>query len=259
MSYWIDTHAHLAEKEFEDDILEVIKRAKALNIHKILLIGVGLEGAKKALDLASTDLIFDVAVGFHPEEVMNIQEEDWDVMERYMEDPRVVAIGEIGLDFYWDKDPEHHLKQEELFIRQIELANTLHKPILVHSRDAIQKTYDVMKAVPTHKKGILHCYSGSLEMAREFVKLGYHISLAGPVTFKNAHTPKEVAMGIDLNHLHIETDSPYLSPHPLRGMRNESAHLIETAAVVAALKGITLEALQTALYENYENLFSVKL
>lgn len=255
MAHWIDTHAHLAEKEFEEDILEVIQRAKDLNILTILLIGVGLEGARKALDLSDADPIFKVAVGFHPEEVLNIQASDWTQMEAMMADPRVIAIGEIGLDFYWDKNPDHHVLQESLFIRQIELANLLHKPILVHSRDAIQRTYDIMKSVPALKSGVLHCYSSSLEMACEFIKLGYYISLAGPVTFKNAHVPKEVAQGIDLDYLLIETDSPYLSPHPLRGKRNESAHLIETAAVIAQLRGLTLDQLKKALYLNFNRLF----
>jgi len=255
MVHWIDTHAHLAEKEFEDDILEVIQRAKDRNVLTILLIGVGIEGARKALALSELDSIFKVALGFHPEEVLQIQSSDWIEMETMMADPRVIAIGEIGLDFYWDKNPDHHLLQEAMFIRQIELANLLHKPILVHSRDAIQRTYDIMKSVPSLKSGILHCFSSSLEMAQAFIKLGYYISLAGPVTFKNAHVPKEVAQGIDLNYLLIETDSPYLSPHPLRGMRNESAHLIETAAVIAQLKGLTLDQLMEALYLNFNRLF----
>jgi len=258
MSHWIDTHAHLAEREFEEDIDEVIARAKANDVKTILLIGCGLEGARRALALAKRDPMFDVAVGFHPEEVLSVHEEDWTEMEDMMADPRVVAIGEIGLDFYWDKNPGHHELQEILFQRQIELANLLHKPILVHSRDASQKTYDTLKSLPSNRKGILHCYSGSLEMALEYIKLGYTISLAGPVTFKNAHTPKEVAKGIDLDHLLIETDAPYLSPQPYRGKRNESAFVIETGKVIAELRGISEESLKDALYYNYLKLFEKK-
>jgi TatD DNase family protein len=252
---WIDTHAHLAEDDFDQDIQEVIQRAKAADVSRIILIGCQIEGAKRALALASTDPIFKVAVGFHPEDVLSLTESDWAEMETMMRDPLVIAIGEIGLDFYWDKDPKHHQIQEDVFIRQIDLANSLNKPILIHSRDSIQKTHDLLKSHPVNRKGIMHCYSSSLEMAKEFIKLGYFISLAGPVTFKNAHVPVEVATGIDLDHLMIETDSPYLTPHPYRGKRNESAYVKVTGEKVAELRGITPEALQAKLSENYSKLF----
>lgn len=252
---WIDTHAHLAEPEFDQDIQEVIQRAKAADVDRIILIGCQIEGAKRALALASTDPIFKVAIGFHPEDVLNLTETDWTLMETMMKDPLVIAIGEIGLDFYWDKDPAHHQIQQQVFLRQIDLANALQKPILIHSRDSIQHTYDLLKRHPVDKKGIMHCYSSSLEMAKEFIKLGFTISLAGPVTFKNAHVPVEVAKGIDLKHLMIETDSPYLTPHPYRGKRNESAYVKVTGEKIAELRGISTEALQRQLSENYRNLF----
>jgi len=254
MSY-TDTHAHLAESEFEADIAEVIQRAKDNDIKRIILIGCQIEGARRALALAKKDSIFKVAVGFHPEDVLHLTPKDWEEMESMMGDPLVIAIGEIGLDFYWDKDPLHHEIQEEVFLRQIELANTLNKPILIHSRDAIQKTYDLLKAVPVLRKGVMHCYSSSLEMAKEFIKLGYMISLAGPVTFKNAHVPVSVACGIDLNHLLIETDSPYLTPHPYRGKRNESAYVKHVGEKIAELRGIEASQLQEILEENYLNMF----
>jgi len=252
---WIDTHAHLAEADFEQDIQAVIQRAKAADVSRIILIGCQIEGAKRALALAATNPIFKVAVGFHPEDVLNLTETDWLEMETMMKDPLVIAIGEIGLDFYWDKDADHHQIQEDVFKRQIDLANTLNKPILIHSRDSIQRTYDLLKSHPVTRKGIMHCYSSSLEMAREFIKLGYYISLAGPVTFKNAHVPVDVATGIDLDHLLIETDSPYLTPHPFRGKRNESAYVKVTGEKVAALRGITSDELQAKLHENYLKLF----
>lgn len=252
---WIDTHAHLAESDFDQDIQEVIQRAKAADVSRIILIGCHLEGAKRALALAATDPIFKVAVGFHPEDVLNLKETQWAEMETMMRDPLVIAIGEIGLDFYWDKDPGHHQIQQDVFLRQIDLANTLNKPILIHSRDSIQKTHDLLKRHPVKRKGIMHCYSSSLEMAKEFIKLGYYISLAGPVTFKNAHVPVEVAIGIDLDHLLIETDSPYLTPHPYRGKRNESAYVKVTGEKVAELRQISAEALQAKLLENYLKLF----
>jgi len=252
---WSDTHAHLAEKEFEDDIQDVILRAKASDIKRIILIGCQIEGAKRALALAKTDPIFKVTIGFHPEDVLTLTENDWTEMETMMKDPLVIAIGEIGLDFYWDKDPLHHEIQEKVFLRQIDLANSLNKPILMHSRDSIQKTYDLLKTHPVLRTGIMHCFSSSLEMAKEFIKLGYMISLAGPVTFKNAHVPVSVAMGIDLNYLLIETDSPYLTPHPFRGKRNESAYVKHTGEKIAELREISSESLQDILEKNYLRMF----
>ncbi len=255
--YWIDTHAHLAEEEFNDDIQDVILRAKEVGVGCILLIGVGVNGAKRALALAQSDPIFKVAVGFHPEEVDSIEKSDWPIMIEMMEKKEVIAIGEIGLDHYWVKDHDVHKRQEELFIKQIEIANQLHKPILVHMRDASEITLKILREHRAIERGILHCYSGSLEMAKEFVKSGYDISLAGPVTFKNAHTPKEVAKEIDLNHLHIETDAPYLSPTPHRGKRNESSYVVETASVIANLREIPLENLKKACYQNFQRLFKL--
>ena len=256
--HWIDTHAHLAEEEFKEDLNEVIQRALERNIKTIVLIGVGIDGSRRALALAKTNSMFKVAVGFHPEEVLRIDESDWEVMEELIQDPLVIAVGEIGLDHHWDKDPKTHRIQETVFKRQIDLANQYGIPIIVHSRDAHQATFDILKNHPAKQSGILHCYSGSLELANEYIKCGYHIGLGGPVTFKNAIEPKEVAKHIDLKYLHIETDAPYLAPTPHRGKRNESAFVIETAAVIAQLREIHLEDLKKALYQNFKTLFHVE-
>ena len=249
---WIDTHAHLADSEFDENRNEVIQRARTAGLGKIVLIGCDVEGAKRALKLAYTDNLFDVAIGFHPEGVL--EDRDEESMFELMKDPKVKLIGEIGLDFYWDKDPEHHKQQEELFIKQIDWANQLDKPISIHMRDASKRTYDILKTHPVKRGGVMHCYSGSVEMAREYIKLGFYISLAGPVTFKNAHIPKDVAKGIPLEWLLIETDSPYLAPHPLRGKRNESSYVVETAKVIADLREISIEELESSLEANYQRL-----
>jgi TatD DNase family protein len=249
---WTDTHAHLAEDEFKDDIQEVIHRAGENHVERIVLIGCEVRGALKALKLAHTNNLFDVAIGFHPGDVLH--HHNYDQMFELMKDDKVKIIGEIGLDFYWDKNPEHHKLQEELFIKQIEWANQLNKPICVHMRDASKRTLELLKEYPANRKGIMHCFSGSLEIAREFIKLGYYISLAGPVTFKNAHVPKEVAKYIDINYLLIETDSPYLTPHPYRGKRNESYYVVEVAKEIAELRNITLEDLSGILENNYQRL-----
>lgn len=253
---WIDTHAHLADSEFNEDRKEVIQRAKDAGIGKIVLIGCDVEGAKRALNLAYKDDMFDVAIGFHPEGVL--EDRDEASMFELMRDTKVKLIGEIGLDFYWDKDPEHHKQQEALFLNQIDWANQLNKPISIHMRDASKRTYDILKTHPVKRGGVMHCYSGSVEMAREFIKLGYYISLAGPVTFKNAHIPKDVAREIPLEWLLIETDSPYLAPHPLRGKRNESSYVVETAKVIAEIRGIPLEDLESSLEANYNRLIRIE-
>ena len=253
---WIDTHAHLADSEFNEDRNEVIQRAKTAGLGKIVLIGCDVEGAKRTLKLAYTDDMFDVAIGFHPEGVL--EDRDEASMFELMKDPKVKLIGEIGLDFYWDKDPEHHKLQEALFIKQIDWANQLNKPISIHMRDASKKSFDILKTHPVQRGGVMHCYSGSVEIAREFIKLGYYISLAGPVTFKNAHIPKDVAREIPLEWLLIETDSPYLAPHPLRGKRNESSYVVETAKVIAEIRGIPLEDLESSLETNYKRLIEAE-
>ena len=253
---WIDTHAHLADSEFNEDRNEVIQRAKTAGLGKIVLIGCDVEGAKRTLKLAYTDDMFDVAIGFHPEGVL--EDRDEASMFELMKDPKVKLIGEIGLDFYWDKDPEHHKLQEALFIKQIDWANQLNKPISIHMRDASKRTYDILKTHPVKRGGVMHCFSGSVEMAREYIKLGFYISLAGPVTFKNAHIPKDVAREIPLEWLLIETDSPYLVPHPLRGKRNESSYVVETAKVIAELRGIPLEELESSLEANYQRLVGIE-
>ena len=253
---WTDTHAHLAEPDYDADRMEVIQRAKDAGVGRIVLIGCGIVGAQRALALAETDDLFQAVVGFHPEEVLTRSEADWPIMEGLMRHPKVIAIGEIGLDFYWDKDPGHHHIQEDVFLRQLDLANRMNKPVVIHSRDAIQRTHDLLKLHPVKRTGIMHCYSGSLEMAKAFIKLGYYISLAGPVTFKNAHVPVEVVLGIEVDHLLIETDSPYLAPHPYRGKRNEPAYVKVTAERISTLKNVPLSDLELKLEQNYIKLFN---
>jgi TatD DNase family protein len=255
---WIDTHAHLAEEAFDHDRAHMIQRAKDAQIEKILLIGANLDGAIRALELAKTDDIFDVAIGFHPQDILDIQIGEWEAMLALLKDERVVAVGEIGLDYYWQKDVEVQAQQRELLIRQLNLADTLNKPVIIHCRDAMQDCYDILKAHRPKNAVIMHCFSGSLAMAQRFVELGFYISLAGPLTFKNARVPKEVALGIDLKHLMIETDSPYLAPDPHRGKRNESAYVSLVGHYLAQLKGLSNEELAKALTQNYQDFLQKK-
>ena len=248
---WIDSHAHIFSKEFNEDINQVIENAKENDIARIMVICSDLNEVEQALELSKKDKLFKVATGIHPCDQKTLTQSDWELFLKYAHDENIVAIGEIGLDYYWEKD--NHKSQQELFIKQIELAEKLNKPIIVHSRDALQDTFDIMKNYKV--KGVLHSYSGSIEMAKEFTKLGYYISLAGPVTFKNAVKPKEVATLVDIDKLLIETDCPYLTPVPFRGKRNEPMYVKHTGKYVAQLRNMDEKDLQKQLGVNYDNLF----
>lgn len=165
-----------------------------------------------------------------------------------------MALGEIGLDYYWEEVP--HEKQKDIFIKQIEIAKKYQKPIVIHARDAYEDTYNILKQ--TAHYGIMHCYSGSVEMAKRYIDIGFEISLAGPVTFKNAKVPKEVAQSIDIEHLMIETDCPYLTPHPFRGKLNEPANVVYIAQEIAKLKNMEIEDVARITTFNAKKMFGIK-
>lgn len=250
----IDAHAHLADAEFDENREAVITRAKAQGVRKICLICSSFEAADQAFKMHAEDPdFFDIAIGFHPSDVFDNPTPDYQRLIEYLQKPGVVAVGEIGLDFYWHKDNKE--AQRLVFTKQIEIANQLELPIQIHARDALQETYDLLKAHPSHSKGMMHCYSGSPEMAKEFVKLGYLISLGGPLTFKNAKAPKEVVKEIPVSFLMSETDSPYLTPHPFRGKPNESMYVKYVVEEMANLKEISISELTEQLTENYKRLY----
>ena len=248
---WIDSHCHIIDEAFSDDFDEIIKRIEENNIERCMIVCCYDHEYDKAIALAKKDSRFDVAVGIHPSDVKKLNDDIWNKFIEYSNNPYVKAIGEIGLDYYWDKDNKDD--QKDIFIRQIEIANKLNKPILVHSRDAMQDTFDIMKKYPT--KGVMHCYSGSREMAKEFMKLGYYLSLGGPVTYKNANEPKEVAKIIDDDKILIETDCPYLTPVPFRGKRNEPSYVIYTGKYISELRNVDEDVFKDQLVNNYDRLF----
>lgn len=248
---WIDSHCHIIDEAFSDDFDEIIKRIEENNIERCMIVCCYDHEYDKAIALAKMDSRFDVAVGIHPSDVKKLNDDIWNKFIEYSNNPYVKAIGEIGLDYYWDKDNKDD--QKDIFIKQIEIANKLNKPILVHSRDAMQDTFDIMKKYPA--KGVMHCYSGSREMAKEFMKLGYYLSLGGPVTYKNANEPKEVAKIIDNDKILIETDCPYLTPVPFRGKRNEPSYVVYTGKYISELRNVDEDVLKDQLVSNYDRLF----
>ena len=247
---WIDSHCHIFSDEYVDCFEEVIRRAQENHVVQMLGICCTLEECKRALSMKEREDI-DIAVGFHPSDIKLGC--DWESLEEFVRNPRIVAVGEIGLDYYWDKDNKE--QQKEAFIRQIDLANQVNKPILVHSRDAMQDTIEILLNHPCKRKGIIHCYSGSVESAKILLNLGYTISFAGPVTFKKSVTPKEVATMIPLDRILTETDCPYMTPEPFRGKRNEPFYVPYTAKKICELKNLEEEVFQKACLDNYQRLF----
>lgn len=251
-----DSHAHIDDNRFDSDRLETIERARENGVTGIINIGADMASSARSVALAQAHEGIYAAVGIHPHDAKAAVKADYDRMAEWVEqEKKVVAIGEIGLDYYYDLSPRE--VQQEVFIRHIDLARQLRKPIIIHDRDAHG---DVMNIVKKEAKGIIgvfHCYSGSLEMAKEVLKLGFYVSFAGPVTFAKSTKLKEIAAAVPLERLLVETDSPYLTPHPHRGRRNEPAHVRLVAEEVARLRGLSLEAVAEATTQNVKQLFHI--
>ena len=246
----IDTHCHLSYEEY-DNLDEIIK-----NIDGIMI----ASGCNDKTNLEVLELInkYDNiygTLGIHPEEVENISKESFKIIEDNLNNPKVVAIGEIGLDYYWTKDNIDI--QKEIFEEQLKLALKYNKPIVVHSREAIQDTYNILKKY--NLKGSIHCFSSSLEMAKEFIKLGYKIGVGGTLTFKNSKKLQEIVKELDLKDLLLETDSPYLSPEPFRGKRNQPSNVYYVAKKIAELKNVEIVDVLNTLNNNAIAEFDLKV
>lgn len=251
-----DTHVHLNDKKYEEDLVEVITRAQDEGVSKMLVVGYDARTNKLAIELADKYDFIYAAVGWHPVDAIYLTDELLAQLEEQVNHPKVVAIGECGLDYHWDTSP--HDVQKEVFIRQIRLAQLINKPLIIHTRESINDTLDILKTYQADKVGgVMHCYSGSVEMAREFIKLNFKISLAGPVTFTNGRKPQSVAKEIPLEDLLIETDAPYLTPHPNRGKRNEPLYVSLVAKKIAELKEITYEEVCEQTMKNACKLFKI--
>lgn len=251
----IDTHCHLNDEALIGEIDEILVECHNQGVDKMICVGYDLKSSIMAVELANQYEEIYAAVGIHPDSADEYSEEVEKELERLAtENKKVVAIGEIGLDYYWDK--ASHDVQKDVFAKQIELARKLDLPIIVHNRDAMNDTREVTaRYAPI--KGVMHCYSGSVEMAEVFVKQGFHISLAGPVTFKNAREPKEVAIAVPSDRILVETDCPYLTPHPYRGKKNYPYFVRLVAEQVAELRGVTLKEFEEIETKNVMNLFRI--
>ncbi len=234
-----ETHAHYDDEQFDADRDELLKSMKDNGVGTIVNVSATYESCRKAVELAGRYPFVYAAVGIHPDEVGSLNDEIFDGMKELYNCPKVVAVGEIGLDYYWDN--ESHEVQKKWFIRQLELARELSLPVLIHSRDAAADTMEIMKEHAKGLAGVIHCYSYSKEMAVEYVKMGYYIGVGGVVTFKNGRRLKETVEAVPLTSLLLETDCPYLAPEPFRGRRNSSIYLSYVAEEIAKIKGITCE------------------
>lgn len=249
----IDTHIHLYDDRYLENLDEVIEEAKNNDVGKMIIVGYDYESSVKAIELATKYDGFFAAVGLHPSEVGKDDNENIDWIYDLIEHPKVVAVGEIGLDYYWDKT--HSELQKVLFVKQIEIARSYNLPIIVHSRSASNDTFTILKENKIN--GVLHCYSQSLEMAREYVKMGYYLGIGGVLTFKNSKEIKEVVQEIDLKHMVVETDGPYLAPHPFRGKLNKPSYLTYVISEIANLKGISEDAVKDIIEKNTYDLFGI--
>ena len=253
----IDTHCHLNDEALYKDLDNVISRAQKVGVEKMVVIGCDEASSKLAIKLAEQyDFIYAV-VGFHPENIFDINDEIlYSTLELYKH-PKVVGIGEIGLDYHWTEEPEKRELQKEYFVKQIEFANKVGLPISIHSREAFYDTVEILKKHKPLHGGVMHCYSGSVEGLGEIINLGLYIGLDGPVTFTNSKTPKEVAAEVPLEKLVVETDCPYLSPHPLRGTVNEPGNISLIVDAIAYIRGMSKKHLLDVLYQNSCKLFNL--
>lgn len=255
-----DTHCHIYDSQFDEDFDSMLIRAEENGVHLMMVPADTLKSAYLADRLSKEYRRIYSAVGVHPSEVKthDLQRTLQELRTLIETNPKIRAIGEIGLDYYWDKEESVRKLQREWFIAQIRFANEMKLPIVVHSRDAAEDTLNLLKETPPLFGCVFHCFSYSMEILSEAMRRGYYIGLDGPVTYKNAKVPKEIAAAVPLNRLLVETDSPYLTPVPDRGKRNEPAKIVYTVGEIARLKNIPYDQIAKITYENGKRFFSIE-
>ena len=256
-----DNHSHLDDEKFDEDREELIEKIKNSNVKMLISAGYSLEGSTKAVELSKKYNFIYATCGISPNDIPQTEEELWKTLDKIeklaKENSKVRAIGEIGLDYYWEKDEKRRELQKKAFIEQIKLANKLELPIVIHTREAVMDTLDILKKNSVNKKGIFHCCPLNRELVKEGLKLGFYISFAGPVTFKNSKNADEIISMVPDDKILIETDSPYLSPEPFRGKRNDPRNVEYVAKKIADVKGLDLEKVAEITYNNAKNIFKI--
>lgn len=251
---YFDTHAHYDDKAFDEDRDSLLAALPGSGVTLVIDPGCDIKSSRAAVELAAHYEHVYAAVGIHPEELGDFTEENLGEVARLAKNEKCAAIGEIGLDYYWDDT--HKAEQKELFVRQIELSLELDKPVIIHDREAHGDSLEIVSRYPK-LRGVFHCFSGSAEMAKELLRRGWYLGFDGPVTYKNARKALEVLELCPMDRLLLETDSPYLSPVPMRGKRNDSRNLQYIAEKIAEIKGCTAEDAARAAYENGRRLFGI--
>lgn len=252
---FFDTHTHLEDERFSADREQVIAAIRSAGVSLAVNVGSDMDSSYAGVSLAETNDFIYAAVGIHPHAAEEMTEQKLQQLSELAQQEKVVAIGEIGLDYYYDNAPR--ALQKKWFLRQIELAAELGLPYIVHDRDAHGDCLEIIKK-SGYFRGVMHCFSGSAEMARELTDLGFYISFAGPVTFKNGRRAKEAAAAVPIERLLIETDSPYLTPEPYRGRRNDSSFVRFVAQEIASLRGLTLEEAASITLQNGKRFFDIQ-
>lgn len=250
-----DTHAHYDAEQFDPDRDQVLEALPSRGVSLVVDPGCDIPSSRAALALAEKYPFLYAAVGYHPESCAPYRPEELDILRDMARHPKVVAIGEIGLDYYWEENPPKEL-QQQVFRRQMALAEELDLPVIVHDREAHADALAIVREFP-RVRGVFHCFSGSAEMARELVKLGWMVSFTGVLTYKNARKALEAAEAVPLDRLMIETDSPYMAPVPHRGKRNDSGYLIHICEKLAEIKGISPEECARITLENGRRFFHI--
>lgn len=252
-----DSHAHYDDEAFEEDRDSLLMGMQEAGVGAIVNVGASLQGVRDTAALTEKYPFVYGAVGIHPDHVEQLNDDVMEELRSLCGREKIVAVGEIGLDYYWDKNPRE--MQKEWFIRQLALAKEVRLPVNIHSREAAQDTFDIMKAEHAGSTGgVIHCYSGSKEMARDYLNLGYYLGVGGVVTFKNARVLKEVVAYAPLDRLLVETDCPYLAPTPFRGKRNASPLLSYVLDQIAELKGVSREEAEQVTWDNACRMYQMK-
>ena len=251
-----DTHAHYDAEQFDADREELLAALPENGVGLVINPGCDIPTSRKAVELANRYDYIYAAVGYHPESCAPYQEDELDILRKMAKDPKVVAIGEIGLDYYWEENPPREL-QQQVFRAQMALARELNLPVIVHDREAHADSLAIIRKFP-EVKGVFHCFSGSAEMAKELVKLGWMISFTGVLTYKNARKTVEAAEAVPIESIMIETDAPYMAPVPHRGKRCDSSLVLHTCGKLAEIKGISVEDCARITLENGKRFFGIK-
>ena len=251
---YFDTHAHYDDKQYDEDRDALLKDLNKNNVGYIVNIGVDIKSSFASLELADKYPFVYASVGVHQNETKNVKQEDYQTLENLLKQDKVVALGEIGLDYYYDLSDRE--VQKEVFKNQLKICENITKPVIIHSREATKDTLDIIKASKV-RKGVVHAFSGSLEVAKEYINLGFYIGVGGVITFKNAKTLVNVVENIPLEYILIETDAPYLTPVPHRGTRNNSQNLRYVVEKIAEIKSIDKEIVEKTTFNIAKNFFCI--